>query len=166
VAILAGLIAALALVGWIRGLHPTYHVPDALPGMTRLHDGQVDGFQRRMQAVAVQHNLDLESAVYGTGRDARVFLVLASGQAAQDTDQLFTEFLGGAVAAGATVERADETRGSIDGAGWRCVPVHAASLGASVCMWREDASVGMTLDLDPGDDPSSALLDAYRASHA
>jgi hypothetical protein len=33
-------------------------------------------------------------------------------------------------------------------------------------MWREDATVGMTLDLSPAGDPSEAMVSAYDATHA
>jgi hypothetical protein len=163
----AGAVVAVLVFVALRSFgHPSYHVPDALPGMERLHDAQSADFERRMQQEAVSNDIDLESAVYGTGNEARVYLALANGQAEEDTDQLFRGFLSGAESSGATVDRASQVNGSYQGAQWRCVPVHAASLSAAVCMWREDASVGMTLDLDPGDDLSGSLLAAYDASHA
>jgi hypothetical protein len=134
--------------------------------MQRIHDVQADEFERRMQQEGAENDMDLESAVYGVSSAPRVYFVLANGQADEDTDALFREFLSGVEQSGATVEREAQLHGSYAGAEWRCVPVHAASLTAAVCMWREDASVGMTLDLDPSSDVSATLLDAYDASHA
>ena len=165
--IAVGVVVAMLVAGGVRNaLRPDYHVPDALPGLQRLHDAQTDEFESRMKAEGVQNNVDLEVAVYGAGAEPQVYLVLANGKAVEDTDQLFREFLSGVESSGATVDRANQVNGTHEGADWRCVPVHAAAVTASVCMWREDASVGMTLDLDPGTDPSTALLDAYDASHA
>ena len=59
-----------------------------------------------------------------------------------------------------------EYAGAHAGAEWRCLPLAAGRLQAVACMWREDATVGMTLDLSPGGDPSEALVSAYDATHA
>jgi hypothetical protein len=167
VGIAAGVIASLIAVAAVRSfLAPSYHVPGSLPGMQRIHDSQSDDFEHRMQQEGAKNDMDLESAVYGVSSEPRVYFVLANGQADEDTDALFREFLSGVEQSGATVDRDAEVDGSYEGAEWRCVPVHAASLTAAVCMWRENASVGMTLDLDPGSDVSATLLDAYDASHA
>jgi hypothetical protein len=167
IAIAAGVIASLIAFSAVRSvLSPDYHVPDSLPGMQRIHDAQADEFERRMQQEGAENDMDLESAVYGVSSAPRVYFVLANGQSDEDTDALFREFLSGVEQSGATVEREAQLHGSYAGAEWRCVPVHAASLTAAVCMWREDASVGMTLDLDPSSDVSATLLDAYDASHA
>jgi hypothetical protein len=167
VAIAAGVIASLIAVAAVRSfLAPSYHVPGSLPGMQRIHDSQSDDFEHRMQQEGAKNDMDLESAVYGVSSEPRVYFVLANGQADEDTDALFREFLSGVEQSGATVERDAQVNGSYEGAEWRCVPVHAASLTAAVCMWREDASVGMTLDLDPGSEVSATLLDAYDVSHA
>ena len=37
---------------------------------------------------------------------------------------------------------------------------------ASACVWREDRSVGMTLDASPDGDLTSALFAAYDETHA
>jgi ribosomal protein L40E len=166
-AIVIGAVLAVVVGGVVRNvLRPDYHVPDALPGLARIETSQTQDFERRMQAEAVRNNVELEVALYGSSSVPRVYLVLANGKAVEDTDQLFREFLGGVESSGAVVDREAQLVGSHEVAEWRCVPVRAAALTASVCMWREDASVGMTLDLEPGDDLSGALLDAYDASHA
>jgi hypothetical protein len=165
--VVVAVVVALFVSGVVRNLlQPDYHVPESLPGMTRMHTAETDDFERRMKAEGASNDVDLEVAVYGPGAEPRVFLVLANGTAVEDTDQLFREFLGGVESSGAVVDREAQTTGSHEGAEWRCVPVRASGITASVCMWREDASVGMTLDLDPGEDLSGALLDAYDASHA
>jgi hypothetical protein len=147
-------------------MRPDYHVPAALPGMQRIQNAQTEDFQRRMQAEGSRNDIALETAVYGPATAPQVYLVLANGTAAEDTDTLFRKFLGGAESSGAVVDRAAQVTGSHADAEWRCVPVRAPGVTAAVCMWREDASVGMTLDLDPGEDLSGALLAAYDASHA
>jgi hypothetical protein len=166
-AVVVGLVVAMVVSGAVRNLlRPDYHVPDALPGMQRLRTVQSEDFEARMKAEGVKNNIDLDVAVYGPGPDPQVYLVLANGKAVEDTDQLFREFLSGVESSGAIVDRAAQVVGTHDDADWRCVPVRASGITAAVCMWREDASVGMTLDLAPGDDLSGSLLEAYDASHA
>ena len=164
--IVVSVVVVMFAGGVVRNLlQPDYHVPESLPGMQRIQTVQTEDFERRMKAEGVSNNIDLEVAVYGSTMDPQVFLVLANGKAVEDTDQLFRGFLGGVESSGAMVDREAQTTGSHEGAEWRCVPVRASAVTASVCMWREDASVGMTLDLEPGEDLSGALLHAYDASH-
>lgn len=165
--IVLGVVVVLLVGGVARNLlRPDYHVPESLPGLQRIQTPQTEDFERRMKAEGASNNTDLEVAVYGVSTEPQVFLVLANGKAVEDTDELFRQFLSGAESTGAVVDREAETTGTYDGAEWRCVPVRASGVEASVCIWREDASVGMTLDLEPESDPSGALLNAYDASHA
>jgi hypothetical protein len=162
-----GVVVVLLVGGVVRNLlRPDYHVPESLPGLQRIQTPQTEDFERRMKAEGTSNNTDLEVAVYGVSTEPQVFLVLANGKAVENTDELFRQFLSGAESTGAVVDREAETTGTYDGADWRCVPVRASGVEASVCIWREDASVGMTLDLEPDGDLSGALLNAYDASHA
>jgi hypothetical protein len=42
----------------------------------------------------------------------------------------------------------------------------SARIQAMACIWREDRSVGMTLDGSPDGDDTAALFAAYDATHA
>jgi hypothetical protein len=166
VAVVVGIVVALAVSGAVRSwLRPDYHVPEAIGAMPRVHTSGTDEFERRMTASGAQNNVDVEAAAYGSGVDPQIFLVLANGRSVEDTDQLFREFLSGAESSGATVDRAHQTTGVYRDAEWRCVPVRASAVTASACMWHEDVSVGITLDLAPNGDASGALFGAYDASH-
>jgi hypothetical protein len=166
VTVALGVVVAMVVSGAVRSwLRSDYHVPEAIGTMQRLHTSATDAFERQMTAEGAQNDVDLEAAVYGTGVDPQVFLVLANGRSVEDIDQLFREFLSGAESSGAAVDRAQQTTGVYRDVEWRCVPVRAAAATASACIWHEDASVGITLDLAPDADASGALLDAYDASH-
>jgi hypothetical protein len=166
VGIAVGVAVALVVSGAVRSwLRPDYHVPEAIGPMARLHTSSTDEFEQRMTAEGAKDNVDVEAAVYGPGVDPQVFLVLANGRSDENTDELFREFLSGAESSGAVVDRAHQTTGEYRDAEWRCVPVRSSSVTASACMWHEDLSVGITLDLSPDGDASGALLQAYDASH-
>jgi hypothetical protein len=159
-------VVALVVSGAVRSrLRPDYHVPEAVGPMQRVHTSGTDEFERRMTAEGAKNNVDVEAAAYGSGVDPQVFLVLANGRSEEDTDDLFREFLSGAEASGAVVDRVQQTTGVYREAEWRCVPVRSSGVTASACMWHEDASVGITLDLAPNGEASGALFEAYDASH-
>ena len=63
------------------------------------------------------------------------------------------------------VERSNATNGSYGDAEFRCLPLAANGVEPVACIWREDASVGMTLDLTPESDAGGALKAAYDATH-
>jgi hypothetical protein len=166
VAVTVGVVVALSVSGAVRSwLRPDYHVPEAVGPMQRVHTSGTDEFEQRMTAEGAKNNVDVEAAAYGPGVDPQVFLVLANGRSEEDTDDLFREFLSGAESSGAVVDRAQQTTGVYREADWRCVPVRSSGVTASACMWHEDASVGITLDLAPGGNTSSALFEAYDAAH-
>ena len=163
----ASVIVVLVVGAVVRNLlAPHYHVPDAIGGQPRIHNASTDRFERDMIAEGDKQGLTIEAAVYGTGTDPDVLFILVNGQSAENTDELFTSLLDGVASSGVTVDRNAATTGSYHGAEWRCLPLSVGSAQADVCMWREDASVGMTLDLSPVADPSEALVAAYDATHA
>jgi hypothetical protein len=92
--------------------------------------------------------------------------VLANGHAEENADELFSEFLSGAASAGINVDQSATVTGAHDGADYRCVPMSAQGIEAAACVWREDHSVGMTLDTSPGGDITSGVIAAYDATHA
>jgi len=147
-------------------LNPTYHVPESIAGEPRLHDAVSAKFEQTMTQSGQDNNIPFESAAYGTGTSPDLFFVLANGHAEEDADQLFSDFLSGAESAGVTVDQSATVTGTHDGADYRCVPLSAGGIDAAACVWREDHSVGMTLDTSPDGDITSAIVAAYDASHA
>jgi hypothetical protein len=167
VRIVVGVVVALVVGAFVRHmLTPTYHVPDSLAGEVRLHDAISAKFEQTMSQTGQEHDIPLEAAVYGTGDRPDVFFVLANGRAEENADELFAEFLSGAESAGITVDRGSTVTGTHADAEYRCVPMSAQGIEASACVWREDRSVGMTLDASPDGDLTSALFTAYDETHA
>jgi hypothetical protein len=162
-----GVVIALVVGGVVQHmLDPTYHVPDSIAGEPRVHNAVSDTFEQTMARTAQQDNIPLEAAVYGTDANPDLFFVLANGHAEENADELFSEFLSGAESAGIKVDQSATVTGSHDGAEYRCVPMSAQGIQAAACVWREEHSVGMTLDASPDGDITSALIAAYDATHA
>jgi hypothetical protein len=162
-----GVVVGLVVAATVRNmLTPDYHVPETIGTMPRIQSAATDDFEQQMRAEGSKEQIDLEAAAYGRGVEPEIFFVLANGSAVENTDELFREFLDGMESAGATIDRADAVTGSHEGAEFRCIPVHARTLTAAACIWREDASVGLTMDLDAGTDITETITAAYDASHA
>jgi hypothetical protein len=167
VQIVLALIVALIVGGVVQHmLNPTYQVPDSIAGEPRLNNAVSAKFEQTMTQTGQQNDIPLESAVYGTDVSPDLFFVLANGRAEENADELFTEFLSGAESAGVTVDQSATVTGTHDGAEYRCVPMSAQGIEAAACVWREDHSVGMTLDTSPDGDITSAVIAAYDATHA
>jgi hypothetical protein len=165
--IVLGLVVALVVGGVVQHvLNPTYHVPDSIAGEPRLNNVVSAKFEQTMSQTGQQNDVTLESAVYGTDTSPDLFFVLANGHAEENADELFSEFLSGAESAGIKVDQAASVTGTHDGADYRCVPMSAQGIEAAACVWREDHSVGMTLDTSPGGDITSGVIAAYDATHA
>ncbi len=167
VQIVLGLVVALVMGGIVQHmLNPTYHVPDSIAGEARLNNAVSAKFEQTMAQTGQQNDITLGSAVYGTEASPDLFFVLANGRAQENADELFSEFLSGAESAGIKVDQTATVTGTHDGAEYRCVPMSAQGVEAAACVWREDHSVGMTLDASPDGDITSAIIAAYDATHA
>jgi hypothetical protein len=165
--IILGVVVALIAAGVIQHmLNPTYHVPDSIAGEPRLHDAISAKFEQTMAQTGQKYDTPLESAVYGTEASPDLFFVLANGRAEEDADELFSDFLSGAKSAGITVDESATLTGAHGDADYRCVPMSSGGLEAAACVWREDHTVGMTLDASPDGDITSAIIAAYDATHA
>src|SRR5262245_30693714 len=168
----AGKIALGVVVALVVGvavqhlLTKTYHVPDAIAGEPRIHNAVSAKFEQTMAQTGQRYDVPIESAVYGTETSPDLFFVLANGRAVEDADELFSQFLSGAQSAGITVDQSATVTGTHDGADYRCLPMSTQGLEAAACVWREDHTVGMTLDASPDGDITSAIVAAYDATHA
>src|SRR4051812_32261288 len=84
VTVVVGVVVAIVVSGAVRSwLLSDYHVPEAVGTMQRLHTSATDAFERQMTAEGAQNDVDIEAAVYGTGVDPQVFLVLANGRSVE-----------------------------------------------------------------------------------
>lgn len=165
--IAVGVVVGLIVAGAVRNfLAPDYHVPDSVGGAPRIENADTAQFEQEMAAEGEKEGLAIEAAVYGAAATPDLLFVLVNGEAAENTDELFDSFVDGIATSGVTVERDRATTGNHGDAEFRCLPLAAQGLDAAACMWREDASVGMTLDLTPDGDVSGALIATYDATHA
>jgi ribosomal protein L40E len=164
--IAVGVVIAIVVAGVVRNmLTPSYHVPETLGGAPRLHTADAQKFEQEMIAEGQKYDVDFEAAVYGQADTPDVFLVLANGHAEESADELFNDFLSGVESAGVTIDRSQAITGQHGDAEYRCVPL-SAQIDAAACVWREDRSVGLTLDGSPDGDDTAALFTAYDAVHA
>lgn len=164
--VVVGVVAGMIALTVARNmLAPHYHVPDTLAGAPRLHNADAQSFEQDMASEGDKYDISFEAAVYGQADTPDVFFVLANGHAEESADELFNDFLGGVESAGITVDRNEAITGQHGDAEYRCVPL-SARIQATACIWREDRSVGMTLDASPDGDDTAALFAAYDATHA
>jgi hypothetical protein len=155
VAIVASLVAMF-------GVHFLFHkslsLPDSLNGQPRMTTPEVKDFERQMAEDGKRSNLDVAAAGYGTGSAPAFLVMLIQGRAIESTDDLFDRLVDGMASGGATVDRTATQSGERDGTQYRCVPVSTPQAQAAACMWRDDGTVGVVLDLDAGLDTTLDLL--------
>lgn len=119
---------------------------------------EVKNFEQQMVEEGKSSNLDVAAAAYGSGATPSFLVLLVQGRAIESTDELFNRFVDGMASGGATVDRSATQTGERDGTDYRCVPVTAPQGQAAACMWRDDGSVGIVLELDAGVDTTLDLL--------
>lgn len=152
-------VASLAAVFGVRLLlHNSPSLPDSLNGQPRMTTQEVKDFERQMVEDGKSSNLDVAAAGYGTGATPSFLVMLINGRAIESTDELFDRFVAGLATGGATVDRTGTQSGARDGTDYRCVPVNALQRQAAACMWRDDETVGIVLNLDAGVDTTLDLL--------
>ena len=154
-----GIVAALVAMFGVRFLfHKNLSLPDSLSGQPRMTTQAVKDFEQQMVADGKSSHLDVAAAGYGTGATPSFLVLLIQGRAIESTDELFDRFAGGMASGGATVDRTATQTGTRNGTEYRCVPVSAPQTQAAACMWRDDGTVGIVLDLNAGVDTTIDLL--------
>lgn len=154
-----GIVAALVAMFGVRFLfHKNLSLPDSLSGQPRMTTQAVKDFEQQMVADGKRSNLDVAAAGYGTGATPSFLVMLIQGRAIETTDELFDRFVDGMASGGATVDRTATQTGTRNGTEYRCVPVSAPQTQAAACMWRDDRTVGIVLDLNAGVDTTIDLL--------
>lgn len=133
-------------------------LPDVLAGTPRITTQEMKNFETQMIEDGKRSNLDVAAAGYGTGAVPTFVVVLVEGRSLENTDDIFSEFVGGITSGGATVETDATASGERDGLEYRCVPITAPPIAAGACMWRDHGSVGIVLKLDGGVDETKDLL--------
>ena len=151
-------VALVAMFGVRSMLDRGPSLPDVLAGTPRITTQEMKDFETQMIEDGKRSNLDVAAAGYGTGAVPTFVVVLVEGRSLENTDDIFSEFVGGITSGGATVETDATVSGERDGLEYRCVPITAPSIAAGACMWRDDGSVGIVLKLDGGVDETKDLL--------
>ena len=154
-----GIVAVLVATFGVRLLsHKGPSLPDSLNGQPRMTTQLVKDFERQMVDEGKKANLDVAAAGYGTGATPSFLVMLVQGKAIESTDQLFDRFVEGMASGGATVDRSATQSGQRNGTEYRCVPISTPQHQAAACMWRDNGTVGIVLNLDAGVDTTLDLL--------
>ncbi len=157
--IAVAIVASLVAMFGVRFLfHKDLSLPDSLNGQPRMTTQDVKDFERQMADEGKRSNLEVAAAGYGTGATPSFLVMLVQGRAIESTDELFDRFVDGMASGGATVDRSATQSGERAGTEYRCVPLSAPQLQAAACMWRDDGTVGIVLDMDAGIDTTLDLL--------
>jgi len=154
-----GLIAAVLGMYGVRFLFdhgPS--LPDELAGQPRLSTQAIRDFEEQMADQGKDYDLKMAAAAYGTGATPAFLVMLVEGRAIESTDELFDSLVQGMAQGGATVNESATDSGERNGTEYRCVPFTGAAVEAAACMWRDEGTVGIVLDLSAGIDDTRELL--------
>jgi hypothetical protein len=143
-AVVVGYLGAQYLMG------PSLSLPSALAGSDRLTDRESQRFEDYMAEQGDRYGIDVQGGVYGGALGPEFFVILVDAAAIETTDQLFEALLLGFSQAGAVIDRPSTASGTRGGSDYRCVGASAESETAVACMWRDDDTVGIVLEM-PGD---------------
>ena len=70
-------------------------LPDVLAGTPRITTQEMKDFETQMIEDGNRSNLDVAAAGYGTGAVPTFVVVLVEGRSLENTDDIFSEFVGG-----------------------------------------------------------------------
>jgi hypothetical protein len=146
-AIVSIVAAAAGYFGVQYLMGPGIALPETLAGAQRLTDPESRRFEEFTADEGERYHIDAEGGVYGSGSAPEFFVILVEGSAVETTDQLFDALVMGFSQAGAAVDGSDVTSGTRDRSDYRCVAATAGPQTATACMWRDDDSVGIVLEL-------------------
>ena len=133
-------------------------LPDAVAGAQRLSDPESKRFEEFTADEGEQYHIDAEGGVYGSPGAPEFFVILVGGSAVETTDQLFDALVLGFSQGGAVVDESDVHSGTRGGSDYRCVAATAGPQTGTACMWRDDDTVGIVLDLSAGARETQRLL--------
>lgn len=133
-------------------------LPDEMAGQPRLTTQAIRDLEEQMAEQGEEYDLQLAAAAYGTGATPAFLVMLVEGRAIETTDELFDSLVQGMAQGGANVDESATDSGERNGTEYRCVPFVGTPVGAAACMWREDDTVGIVVDLSAGIDDTRELL--------
>ena len=159
VRIALGLIAAFLGMYGVRFLFDRGpSLPDELAGQPRLTTQAIRDLEEQMADRGKDYDLKTAVAAYGTGATPAFLVMLVEGRAIESTDELFDSLVQGMARGGATVNESATDSGERSGTEYRCVAFTGGAINAAACMWRDDGTVGIVLDLSAGIDETRELL--------
>jgi hypothetical protein len=151
--LVGAIVAVVAALGGYLGVQsltgPSLALPDSLAGSERLTDAESQRFERSMADEGDRYGIAAEGGVYGSPLGPAFFVILVDAAAVESTDQLFDALVAGFSQAGAVVDEATGTSGRRADSDYRCIEAQAGTGTAVACMWRDDANVGIVLEM-PG----------------
>jgi hypothetical protein len=133
-------------------------LPDTVGGAQRLTDAGSKRFEDFTADEGERYHIEAEGGVYGSATAPEFFVILVEGSAVETTDQLFDALVMGFSQAGAAVNESNVRSGTREGSDYRCVAATAGPQTATACMWRDDDSVGIVLDLSADARETQRLL--------
>jgi len=133
-------------------------LPEELAGQPRLTTQAIRDFEQQMADQGKDYDLKVAAAAYGTGATPAFLVMLAKGRAVESTDELFDSLVQGMAQGGAIVNESATDSGERSGTEYRCVPFTGGAINAAACMWRDDGTVGIVLDLSASIDETRELL--------
>ena len=139
-------------------------LPDQMAGQPRLSTQEIRDFEEQMADEAEGYDLKVAAAAYGTGATPAFLVMLVEGRAIETTDELFDSLVQGMAQGGATVNESATDSGERDGTEYRCLPFSGQGVTAAACMWRDDGTVGIVIDLSAGLDETRELLFTVHAT--
>jgi hypothetical protein len=155
VGVIAAAVAAVAVHAFLGS---GVHLPDSVAGRPRMATTDIQKFEKDMKDLGSRNGLTVDAGGYGTGTAPEFLVLLVHGNSAESTDQLFDEFVGGITQSGAAVDRGHTVSGTRGSTEYRCLPVGGTGVTAAACLWREDGSVGIVLDLTEGVEGAQTTL--------
>ena len=146
-AIVSIVAAAAGYLGVQYLLGPNLSLPDSVAGAHRLTDATSQRFERDTAAQGDRYGIDAEGGVYGSELGPEFFVILVDAAAVETTDELFDALVKGFSRAGAIVDDGGAKSGTRRDSEYRCVSATAGPQTAVACMWRDQANVGIVLEL-------------------
>jgi hypothetical protein len=151
--VVSAIVSVVAAIGGYFGvqylLDSGMSLPDTLADAQRLTDAESQRFETYTADEGERYGIDAQGAVYGSAGTPRFFVILVDAAAIETTDELFDALVSGFSQAGAVVDESRATSGERQGSEYRCVSASAGGSSAVSCMWRDDGTVGIVLEV-PG----------------
>lgn len=140
------------------------HLPDELAGAARITSPEVERVEEQIQeSSSGVFEAHPQVGVYGEGGVPRFVVAASDGRTIETADELFRTYVSGVESSGATVDASGQTSGERDGAEFRCA-VTIAPVATGTCLWRDDGTFGVVIELGGDVKTTEDLLYTVRAA--